>query len=285
MQELEQVKKRFKSQKEQIQCDCVFNEWHRIYRGTNENLAGYMKDLDNKDVLTVCASGDFLINAINLGAKSVDTFDINKYAPLYQELRLKAIKYLEIEESLHFLYKLDDKLYKDYAMCLSDKTREFFDYLFNNYSVETIYNTLFDYGRVEKKNNTYFNVPSIMNIKNRIDDVNSKHFSCSVYSLPYMLDKKYDCIYLSNISQYQDADKYLYFLRGLSNYLKEDGVIYFGYLYSIMYKDIGLDGINKSYRELDLSSFDDVLSKIEDEVIPGASCLSSECDKVIKLRK
>ena len=38
MEELFELKKRFESKRDTFSQDVVFNEWHRIYRNTNENL-------------------------------------------------------------------------------------------------------------------------------------------------------------------------------------------------------------------------------------------------------
>ena len=51
----------------------------KIYSFTTENISGYFNYLDfkNKNVLTVSASGDHIINAFYKGARSVTGFDIN----------------------------------------------------------------------------------------------------------------------------------------------------------------------------------------------------------------
>ena len=200
---------------------------------------------------------------------------------------MKAIKYLSTSESLDFLYEIDPKLYKKFAMTLNITTRDVFDYLFNNYSVDYIYHQLFDYGRVIKSNNTYFNHESIAKIKSRIDDVESTHYQCNVYELPYMINTLYDVIYLSNISQYEDGKKYLSLLRNLRNNLTEGGKIFFGYSYSTNTDDIdeNLFRINPSYKLVDKDEFDDVYSSMEIDTIPGASGSIGDVDAVIHLKK
>jgi len=287
MEELEQIKKRFESKNDALTQDVSFNEWHRIYRNTNENLAGYMKELEGKKVLTVAASGDYKLNAINLGAVVVDTFDINRIAPLYQELKVKAIQYLDIESALQFLYEMDKETYKEFNSHLSITAKEVFDYLFNNFSINQIYDKLFDHGRCLRSNNTYFNGVAIRVIKEKLEEVKSMHYSCNVYSLPYMLNRTYDTIYLSNISQYEDASKYLSFLRTLRHSLTDDGKIYFGYSYSTTTDDLdtNLHLINGSYSQIDKDSFEDLYKDMDVEIISGASGNVGDIDAVISLKK
>ena len=66
-----------------------FNNLSQIYSFTTENIAGYFEYLDftNKNVLTVAASGDHIINAFYKGAEEVYGFDINYLALIFTELK------------------------------------------------------------------------------------------------------------------------------------------------------------------------------------------------------
>ena len=59
-----------------------FNSLSKIYSFTTENISGYFEQLQftNKDVLTVAASGDHIINSFYKGAKTAIGFDINYLA-------------------------------------------------------------------------------------------------------------------------------------------------------------------------------------------------------------
>ena len=87
-----------------------FNNLSQIYSFTTENIAGYYKYLDfsNKNVLTVSASGDHIINAFYKGAQQVCGFDINYLSLLYTELKLVALLNLEYKEFLQF-FMINDK--------------------------------------------------------------------------------------------------------------------------------------------------------------------------------
>ena len=81
-----------------------FNVLSTIYSFTTENISGYFDYLNffNKDILTVAASGDHIINAFYKGAKEVYGFDINYLALVFTELKLVALQNLEFEEFLKF---------------------------------------------------------------------------------------------------------------------------------------------------------------------------------------
>jgi hypothetical protein len=102
-----------------------------------------------------------------------------------------------------------------------------------------------------------------------------------------MLTKEYDVIYLSNISQYEDASKYLSFLRTLRQSLTKDGKIYFGYSYSTTTDDLeaNLELINCSYKTIDKDRFDDLYKDMDVKIISGASGNISDMDAVITLKK
>ena len=87
-----------------------FNNLSQIYSFTTENIAGYFEYLDftNKNVLTVAASGDHIINAFYKGAKEVYGFDINYLALIFTELKLVALQNLNYREFLGF-FMINDK--------------------------------------------------------------------------------------------------------------------------------------------------------------------------------
>ena len=87
-----------------------FNSLSQIYSFTTENIAGYFEQLQftNKDVLTVAASGDHIINALYKGAKTVIGFDINYLALIFTELKLVALENLDYKEFMDFFMINDE---------------------------------------------------------------------------------------------------------------------------------------------------------------------------------
>lgn len=219
-----------------------FNNLSQIYSFTTENIAGYYKYLDfsNKNVLTVSASGDHIINAFYKGAKQVCGFDINYLSLLYTELKLVALLNLEYKEFLHFFmindeYDLnknknafDYKLYKNKIREeLSKSTSENWDLLyqdFNNNGFELrnsyIFNNKYDNNNIKLKSNLYlksefdYNIAKKNIIGKEINLINSDYRNINCKELLNL--ENYDIILLSNISDYI---KDIY--KNEENYLKK----------------------------------------------------------------
>ena len=111
-----------------------FNSLSQIYSFTTENIAGYFEYLDftNKNILTVAASGDHIINAFYKGAKQVYGFDINYLAWYHFILKYTAIKVLSYEEFMQMFVSdnLDNlSIYAKLRKYLPDEVKYFFDKL------------------------------------------------------------------------------------------------------------------------------------------------------------
>ena len=63
------------------------------YMFSNENINGFIKkiSLNERQVLTVCSSGDQAFNLVLNGASKVDLFDINRFTKYYFYLKKAAI--------------------------------------------------------------------------------------------------------------------------------------------------------------------------------------------------
>ena len=71
-----------------------FSSFSQLYSFTSENLSGYMPTLplDGAKVLTVCGSGDHVVNASMLGADEIVAFDINTLAGFYTDLKYSLVE-------------------------------------------------------------------------------------------------------------------------------------------------------------------------------------------------
>jgi hypothetical protein len=228
-----------------INVESVYNQYDRIYPFTTENIKEYMKDLNNKKILTVTGSGDHAIEAYLKGAKKVDTFDINLLAGYYQELKIAAIKYLSYEEFLFLFelegssidYRLSLKIYSKIRNYISTNARDVFDYLFNNFVLDNNFldNQLFfkTYTLDGLKNRvSYLDEQSFNETKKILKQKNTSFTNTPMNELPSVLFSKYDAIFLSNITSYTyRVDKVIRLLQLLKSYITEEGRIYFSYIY------------------------------------------------------
>ena len=254
----------------------IYHSYDQIYPFTTENIPGYMQDVADKEILVVGSSGDHKLNALNLGAKTVDTFDINCLTKLYTELKEEIIKNFIYEDFLSFL----NNSYPYYVLIrekLLPETRKFWDWYFQEYidSKSSIYNTrLFhtrypieDYERL----NNYFNNLDYEKLRNRLcKGYNGTNYYTDVHKLPSLLTKKYDQIYLSSIIGSQAIySKFINTVLKLYEKLKNNGELYYGYFFQGT-----SDMINDYLKEL---------PSTEVREIPSAK--SHGTDKVLVLRK
>lgn len=287
MEALEQVKKRFNIKSIIGKED--FKGYTRTYYNTNENLKEYFPDLEGKSVLTVSSSGDHMLNALGKGAIDVDTFDVNLYSPLIQNLKLYSIKYLDVELSSKFLNLLDIDIYHLFNKNIPINEKKFFDYIFNNYTLDEIYYIMFYIDYLDNRiNNNYFDLNILEKIKKSLNYVQHKHFKTNIYCLPNYINRQYDAIMLSNISQYANkVDNFLNFIDYLRLYLKTDGRIYFAYLYEeeISNEIEGIKKINPMFAlNFEYSTYKELVKKIEFMNIRSAEYPEKK-DSVLMVKK
>lgn len=216
-----------------------YMEYDQIYPFTTENIKDYMPDSTNQDVLAVASSDDHRLNALALGAKSVDTFDINKLTIIYNELKEEIIKHFSYPEFLDFI-KNSQKYYEEVRDFLQPETREFWEwyysyFMFGRTSIfqTNLFHEVFAIVTYEDFN-YYFNEEAYNKLKERLASApkTTRYFS-DIYFLTNVVKKQYDAIYLSNIINYQKD--YLRFKKAVleiySKLLKKNGTLYYGYFY------------------------------------------------------
>lgn len=222
-----------------------FSSISKIYSFTTENISGYFDFLDfkNKNVLTVSASGDHIINAFYKGAKKVVGFDINYLALVFSELKLIAIQELNYKEFLEFFLINENNdinknknalMYEKYIKLrelLTDNATSVLDSLYkefdnNGYELRNsyIFNNKYDNNSLKIESNLYLkNELEFNKAKEQIKDkeivlVNSSYSDITLNKLPN--HESYDIILMSNISDYI-KDIYDTKFNYLEEYIKE----------------------------------------------------------------
>ena len=220
-----------------INCtDKVFHTNSFIYRGSNEKtnfLNKYFKD--RLDLLTVISSSDQLLNAIYMGVKNIDAFDISNFPKYYMYLKLAALKTLDRNDYLDFFYnatgnaeKYDDMYFDGIRKYLTPDIESFWTSLINFYDWPDItFSSLFS-GEVVSESaaplkNIYLEKDKYNKMKDLIENVSINTYEGDILSLANVLNNKYDLVYLSNIMNYVDKKKYKEMLNKIN--LKKDGKI------------------------------------------------------------
>jgi len=206
--------------------DLYNNNFCWLYTFTNENIKGYydLLNFNDKNVLTVTASGDHALNALLKGAKSVETFDINPLAKYFVELKCAAIKSLDYEEFLLFFnknrtslwrerskYFFDYKLYCKIRDKLDGEYKVFWDYFFNKYSGKQIYksylftdDTLILQGVI--KYNNYLQEDNYYKLRNILNNKSILYHDDDLSNIgKYKSD--FDIVIFSNVPAYLDNTK------------------------------------------------------------------------------
>ncbi len=206
-----------------------------IYPFATENISGYFSQLNfkKKSVLTVCASGDHIINSILLGARSVDTFDVNPLTIYYYHLKRAAISALTYEEFFDFFCYIgyptifeynsnafNHQLYQKISSYLDGEVKTFWDTLFKNNEynqIRTSYLFSDDESNhtIVKRINLYSQKQNYYYLRRIINKIPVYFRHSNIKDLSN--DNNYDLILLSNISNYL---KYMYEQEHLENYKK-----------------------------------------------------------------
>lgn len=225
--------------------NCDFTEYDKVYKFTTENIKEYYNKLDfvGKDILTVCSSGDHAINAFIKGAANIDLFDINKLTKYYTDYKIAAIKALNYDEFFdtdQLIYS--PELYKKIRENLSHDNKYYFDVLYKFHYSRI---NSFLYFRVLRypEYNYYYNKKIYKELKEKIYDFKYDQFyHCNVIDLLNLVNKTYDIILLSNISNYASGiynkpqkealKQFNYFIiNDLHKLLNKNGKILLAYLY------------------------------------------------------
>lgn len=240
----------------------LFHSTSSVYKFTNENISGYYEllNLEGKNILTVCSSGDHILEAILRDAKKVDCFDISIFTKYFMNLKLASVLSLEYDEFITYLFeKTSDKIfyYKFYEKIRKSLKKIdfdsllFWDSLYNNargfeiYSSRLFTNMYIGISFFENKENSYLNKENYYILKTKLEkylslNKNILFEQSNVTDISKKFKDKYDLIFLSNIASYMEniyvhnAEINFYDLitKEIKTLLTEKGLIEVAYLYS-----------------------------------------------------
>lgn len=245
------------------------NNYEGLYVSATEDMTTYYKEFTNTDsFLTIGASGEQVINAINSGAKTIDVYDSNRLCRHALFLRIGAIKALDYQEFIKFYQTFSPFLFVKIANHLPPEELMYWGTIYSMFgptnikSGEYIRDLLFTYKRLDqelvKKINPYLNPQNFDKLKSLIDSVTINYIDSDLYGLPnHIANQSYDVINLSNIYEYLNfnnnttslnAKKYHSFvMTELFPHLNPNGTILVSYLYAWSKK--AHDDFKRMYKE------------------------------------
>ena len=221
----------------------LFSSFGKMYPMTSENIKGTYElfDLKDKDVLSVISSGDHIFSAILNGAKSVTGFDVNYLTEYYYHFKKAMIETYDLDKFKEVLLyniipigRIKEKWYEEFRDTIDDKYRIFWDEIVK-YSLNKElpldslilacpnYFNLIDYLSEEKYNK----------LKENLGYVKTDFIHSDLLHLDKHLERKYDFMFFSNISDYIGINKTkeLSKIKLMGN-LKENGTIVYAYMYN-----------------------------------------------------
>lgn len=229
-----------------------FGRYSKSYLHTTENIASFLSfcSIEGKDILTVAGSGDQLLNAYAMDAKSVDVFDINVLTKFTLDLKISAVLALEYNEFINFFFPefglfFNNTLFSKVYRYLDEETKELFNVLIKKYgkvkTISLIYYSIFPSFYKMKEMNVYLEEEMYYKLKNNLKDITYKFINADILALKSKLDKSYDVIMFSNISdsiddifstyENESLKKFKRLIHEYIQYLKSYGIIEVGYVY------------------------------------------------------
>ena len=224
-----------------------FSRYNRIYLFATENINGYLNNInENKNILSICGSGDQAISFMLKNPKNINVFDINVLSKYILFLKISAIKYLDYQSFLDFFIykKFNYNIFK--KINLNQDIFTFWNELYKyfNFDGNKIYDNLF----IKNNEEFYFkNIPYLNNnynfIKNNILNIEINFINCNLYDIDKYINTKQNIIYLSNISDYiENIIEFNNYINSLKN--KFNCKIIMSYLYDFSIKNKYINDIN-----------------------------------------
>lgn len=240
-----------------------FSIYSKIYAFTTENIAAYYANIDfcDKKILTICSSGDHILNACLLGCRKIDCFDINIFTKYYMFLKLSAVKILSYQEFNEFFIgpsRFCVDLYSKVSHLLEDDIKLFWDSIYENYNVKDVIDKLFmktDYVKTSGIYNLYLKEENYNLLKSILltENIEISFIQSDVLDLYNKISGNYDYIFLSNIvdylSNYYNNESKKNYINYINNFLIKNinvNKIYFCYIYNYNLKSnlFSFNGIN-----------------------------------------
>ena len=281
----------------------------QVYAFTNENIAGYTKELEmnpNSKVLTICSGGDHLLNLGVKKFRNINLIDINPMAE-YFTLGIKiplvlASSFDSFKKRLDFLFKsknydldLEKKLLYSLLPFMSLKYRLFFKEVFDCYfSLQEKYHVPIKLMQI-LTTDYYFNMDEITFYNLYLQEENNfntlkdtlLHLSLSfrrgnIFGINE--ESKYELIMCSNALEYAyipnlDMTGLKEFFSNLRNSLNDNGAIYATYMYGLY------DKITDSYENFPIKGTDITNREVLKENLIILDSFKNANDAVLVLRK
>lgn len=230
-------------------------QFYKFYSFSTENLTDYFNKelLENKKVLITGSSSDQIITSQLFDAKMITNYDINPLVEFMYDLKVAAIKELDIDEFINYFYyrninesSLSYKQYDKIRKHLNNNSLDFWDTLYDKFNQLKIRRKLFIYTDEPADRYIYKRFIPYLS-KENYDIIKFKKFlpvefiNCNVLDLYNNINDKYDLIYFSNIFSRLEMNNFYdrKYIKNLYNFMNnildctnDNGTIILDYLYN-----------------------------------------------------
>lgn len=201
--------------------------------------------------LGILGSTDPWLNAVCLGAKKIEAFDINCLNIYFAYLKIAGILSLEYQEFMAFFYATNweeyfcKEHYLKLRVNLKTEIKVVWDYLYEKYPDYKIrklfFHRLIANDKVIEKlvlsNNIFSDEKEFYRLKKLLTQIKFNYHICDFGEIPEIFSNKtFDIIYLSCMNNliYDNIHGYNYFdkLKEYETLLSKNGIIEGGYFYS-----------------------------------------------------
>lgn len=257
----------------------------KVYTFTNENLPALFKDFDfsQKSVLTVGSSGDQLFESIYRGAEKVTLIDANILAQPFIELKIAAIKNLDYEDACDYFTKeniFNSKYYNRVKHDLSKEVRFFWDKVYSRTSASdymqfVVMKNFFQTHEFSSrgKSVSFFRDKKIYNnLKEKINYVDIEYIVSEFFVFDDAVNETFDFIFLSNIYDYVNPEKFLRKMDCIARRsLKDNGIMQVYYDFDTLCSD---EDVFRAYWQIlygEESDREIIQKRVNGVTIPGTN--------------
>lgn len=228
----------------------LFSNFGRVYGMTTENIRGTFAhyDFEGKDILTVCSSGDHILDALLKGANKVDAFDVNaltEYYFYFKKALIEGVSFSEFKEFLIYnllpIGRISLKTYEKFRDYIDISYRDFWDEIINyglsnNLDLRRLFiNCLNSAGNYDSLVN-YYSEENYNLLKEKVSSAHINFIHSGLNKLSLQLEGPYDYMFLSNIADYVGVFETKEIAEKLLPFVNDGGEIAFAYLYDISLK-------------------------------------------------
>ena len=237
---------------------CFDPKYSKVWYGTTENIKEYFELIEweqVKKVLTVCSSGDHILNLVNKGVMIIDSFDLNPLTFLYLNLRIAFILAFDYEDYFKYFNKLsiasrsEIQEYEIFSLIksyLSSSLLFFWEELYRENLSRNKHSSM-ERGLLGKfcmhyspfctsklRNQWLYEKSEYEKTKQNLKKCIINFKCANVLDIPHIFSERYDKILLSNIADYlrTPSDSFEKFVRNeLASMLNINGEILAAYIY------------------------------------------------------